>query len=60
MTPAERVTRIEAEATGRDLSSWERFEFLPNIEQRTSLSEKQEAKLAEIEGRLFVGGRDDE
>ncbi len=43
MTTAQRVTRIEAEATGRDLSSWERFEFLVSIKHRATLSEKQEA-----------------
>lgn len=58
MTPAERVARIEAEAVGRDLSSWERHEFLPSIKQRASLSEKQEAVLSKIEARIFSG--DDE
>lgn len=53
MTPAERVDRIMAEATGRDLSSWEKFVFLPSIKQRTDLTEKQEKVLAGIEGRLF-------
>ena len=59
MTPSERVTRIEVEATGRDLSSWEKNEFLPSVKQRASLTEKQEKVLAEIEGRLFVGGEDE-
>lgn len=53
MTPAERVTRIEAEAVGRDLSSWEKHEFLPSVKQRTALSEKQEKVLVGIERRLF-------
>ena len=53
MTPAERVKRITDEAVGRDLSSWERFEFLPNIKQRTVLTDKQEKILAQIENRLF-------
>lgn len=53
MTPAERVKRITGEAVGRDLSSWERFEFLPSIKQRTELTDKQEKILAQIEVRLF-------
>ena len=53
MTPAERVKRITDEAVGRDLSSWERFEFLPSIKQRTELTDKQEKILAQIEVRLF-------
>lgn len=53
MTPKQRVERIMAEAVGRDLSSWERHEFLPSIERRTSLSDKQEKVLAQIEERLF-------
>lgn len=53
MTPTERVDRIKAEAVGRDLSSWERFEFLPGVKQRTVLTEKQEKILAQIESRLF-------
>jgi hypothetical protein len=55
MTPAQRVSRIEAEAVGRDLSSWERHEFLKSIKQRTTLSDKQEKVLAQIEKRLFEG-----
>ena len=55
MTPAERVKRITDEAVGRDLSSWERFEFLPSIAKRTVLTEKQEKILAQIEVRLFRG-----
>ena len=53
MTPAERVKRIMDEAVGRDLSSWERFEFLVSVKARTTLSEKQEKVLAQIERRLF-------
>jgi hypothetical protein len=53
MTPAQRVARIEAEAVGRDLSSWEKHEFLPSVKQRATLSLKQEAVLAGIEKRLF-------
>lgn len=57
MTPAERVDRIKEEATGQDLSSWEKFEFLPSIRHRTALTMKQEAILSKIEARLF--GEDD-
>ena len=53
MTPAERVKRITDEAVGRDLNSWERFEFLPSISKRTVLTDKQEKILAQIENRLF-------
>ena len=53
MTPEQRVKRIEDEAVGRDLSSWERFNFLPSIKQRSQLSEKQESVLRRIERRLF-------
>ena len=55
MTPAERVKRITDEAVGRDLNSWERFEFLPSIAKRTVLTDKQEKILAQIEVRLFRG-----
>lgn len=53
MTTAQRIDRILAEAVGSDLSSWEKFEFLPSIRRRAALSEKQEKILAEIEKRLF-------
>jgi len=58
MTPAQRVERILAETIGSDLSSWEKFEFLPSIKQRTSLTPKQESCLRGIEQRVF--GEDDE
>lgn len=58
MTPAQRVARILAEAVGSDLSSWEKFEFLPSIKQRAVLTEKQEKVLAGIEARVFGGGDD--
>jgi hypothetical protein len=54
MTPAERVDLILAEAVGSDLSSWERFEFLPSVASRIALSPKQEAALAGIEGALGI------
>ena len=53
MTTIERVKRIIDEAVGSDLSSWEKFEFLPSIKERTSLSEKQEKCLRGIEKRIF-------
>ena len=53
MTPAQRVHRILDEAVGSDLSSWEKFEFLPSIKERSSLSEKQEKVLHGIEQRIF-------
>lgn len=59
MTPAHRVQRILDEATGRDLSSWEKHEFLPSVRQRATLSPKQEKVLAGIEARVFGGGDDD-
>ena len=55
MTPAERVKRITDEAVGRDLNSWERFEFLPSVAKRAVLTEKQEKILAQIEAKLFRG-----
>lgn len=53
MTPAQRVDRILAEAVGSDLSSWEKFEFLPNVKLRTTLTDKQEQVLSQIEKRVF-------
>ena len=58
MTPAKRVERILSEAVGSDLSSWEKFEFLPSIKQRATLTEKQEKVLAGIEARVFGSGDD--
>ena len=55
MTPAQRVQKILDEAVGRDLSSWEKFEFLPSIKGLTSLSEKREKVLEGIEKRIFGG-----
>lgn len=55
MTPAARVKAIFEEAVGCDLSSWEKFEFLPNIRDRSRLSEKQEEILSKIEKRLGIG-----
>jgi len=53
MTPAQRIQRILDEAIGSDLSSWEKFEFMPSIKERATLSERQEKVLREIEKRIF-------
>lgn len=53
MTPAQRVDRILVEAVGSDLNSWERFEFMPSVRQRATLSDKQEKTLAQIEAKVF-------
>lgn len=58
MTTSQRVQRILEEAVGSDLSSWEKFEFLPSIKARTSLSEKQEKVLRGIESRIFGEGEE--
>lgn len=60
LTPAQRVARIRAEAVGRDLSSWEKFEFLPSINERTCLTPNQEKVLRGIEERLFESNEDDD
>lgn len=52
-TPAERVAMIFENTVGRDLSSWERHQFLPSIEQCNGLSTKQEHILRGIEQRIF-------
>lgn len=53
MTPAQRAQKIMDEAVGSDLSSWEKFEFMPSIKERSCLSEKQEKVLRGIERRIF-------
>lgn len=53
MSPYKRVDRILAEAVGSDLTSWEKFEFLPYLRHRSTLSEKQEKLLREIELRVL-------
>ena len=53
MSPYKRVDRILAEAVGSDLTSWEKFEFLPNLRFRSTLMEKQEKILHEIELRIL-------
>lgn len=51
--PRARIRRVMDECVGSDLSSWERFEFMPSIANRFVLTEKQEACLAKIEARVF-------
>jgi hypothetical protein len=53
MTPAERVDRIIAEAVGSDLSSWEKFNFLPDMKLLIVLTPKQDEVLYRIERRIF-------
>lgn len=55
-TPAERVAAILNEAVGRDLNSWEKFEFLPSVSTLLFLSPKQENVLRGIEKRIFNEG----
>lgn len=61
-SPAERVARINAEISGvaaqYGVGSWE-LEFLASVAQRMGLTPKQDAKLAEIEDRVFRGEGDD-
>ena len=58
-TTKQRVQRIEDEATGADLNSWEKHEFLPSIKNRAlPLSEKQDKILRQIERKVF--GEEDE
>lgn len=60
MLPSARIKRILDEATGQDLSSKEKFEFLPSIKDRSFLSDGQEKWLSGIEKRIFNEGDDDE
>lgn len=53
MTPKERVDRILEEAVGSDLSSWEKFEFLPSIAKLGYLTPRQDAALKSIEERVI-------
>jgi hypothetical protein len=59
-TPKQRVEDVFDEATGADLSSWEKFEFLPSVKAKSTLSDKEEALLRGIEKRLFGEGENDE
>lgn len=54
-TPAHvaRIDKLLAEAVGRDLSSWERNEFLPSIRKCSFLTPRQEDCLAKIERRVY-------
>ena len=55
-TPRQRVERVEAECAGvwslSGITSWER-EFLASVKTRTTLSERQEELLVEIERKAF-------
>jgi len=56
MTPRQRVERIQEEISGvaaqYGVTSWER-NFLDSVAERATLSEKQEATLADIETKVF-------
>jgi hypothetical protein len=51
-TPSQRVQTIMDEAVGRDLTSWERHNFLPSVRNQHSLSATQAQALDAIEARL--------
>ena len=51
--PRARVRRLLDECVGSDLTSWEKFEFLPSIANRFVLTERQERALVWIEKRVF-------
>lgn len=51
-TAKERVDAILKEATGQDLSSWERYTFLPSLRKYKTISPKQEAILVKLEDKL--------
>jgi|694.fasta_scaffold00571_53 hypothetical protein len=53
-----RIDKLLAEAVGRDLSSWERNEFLPSLRNFWTLSAKQEKILADLERRVYDGEDD--
>ena len=57
MSVKERVARIMEEATGQDLSSWEKG-FLQNIAEYKVISAKQEACLVRIEKKFFDIAKD--
>jgi len=51
--PRARVRRLVAECVGSDLSSWERYEFLPSVANRFVITDPIEKALACIERRIF-------
>jgi hypothetical protein len=53
MTPNERVQRIFDNAVGSDLSSWEKFEFLPSIKNMMQLTVKQNTILCQVERKVL-------
>lgn len=59
MSPAERVDRIFAETVGSDLTSWERFNFLPSIRDKADLTSRQHNVLRTIEQRVLKEDSDD-
>jgi len=52
LSVSQRVDKIFAETVGFDLSSWEKYEFLPNIRDNLRLTPSQERVLSTIEARL--------
>lgn len=54
-TPAHvaRIDKVLADAVGRDLSSWERNDFLPSIRKCSYLTPRQEDCLVKIEHRVY-------
>ncbi len=48
----QRVDAIIDQTVGRDLSSWEKYEFLPNVRKAVTLSPAQERVLSGIEIRI--------
>ena len=53
-----RIDKLLADAVGRDLSSWERNDFLPSLRNFWTLSAKQEKILADLERRVYDGEDD--
>ena len=59
MSPEERVKRVLDNTVGSDLSSWERFEFFPNIRGQVTLSPNQERVMRQIEKRVLNTQREE-
>jgi hypothetical protein len=58
---SQRIDKIFAETVKNDLSSWEKYEFLPNIRDNRRLTPSQERILGTIEARLArENAREDE
>lgn len=58
-TIKQRVTAVLEAAVGRDLSSRERHNFLPSVENNRALSARQETWLLAIEARLGLVNNED-